>query len=87
MATIVFSETENLEHLSQLVTQIRSYALNGSRENQRTRTVTCYFYGRTKIVKFGRNPGDFVAYIRKGISEGLTEVSTRMSEITWLVNW
>jgi hypothetical protein len=40
--------------------------------------------GRTKVTKFGRNPGGLVVYIREGISKQVTEIATNMKEILWV---
>jgi hypothetical protein len=40
--------------------------------------------GRTKVTKFGRNPGGLAVYIREGISKRVTEIVTNMKEILWV---
>jgi hypothetical protein len=41
-----------------------------------------YSKGRSKVAKFGRNPGGLVVYIREGISKRVTEIVTNMKEIS-----
>jgi hypothetical protein len=43
-----------------------------------------YSKGRTKVMRFGRNPGGLVVYIRQGISKRVTEIATNMEEIVWV---
>jgi hypothetical protein len=40
--------------------------------------------GRTKVTKFGTNPGGLLVYIREGISKRVTEIPTNMKEILWV---
>jgi hypothetical protein len=40
--------------------------------------------GRTKVAKFGRNPGGLVVYIGDGISKRVTEIMTNMKEVLWV---
>jgi hypothetical protein len=40
--------------------------------------------GRTKVAKFGRNPGGLVVYIGEGISKRVTEITTNMKEVLWV---
>jgi hypothetical protein len=40
--------------------------------------------GRTKVAKFGRNPGGLVVYIGEGISKRVTEIATNMKEVSWV---
>jgi hypothetical protein len=44
----------------------------------------CFSKGRTKVAKFGRNPGGLVVYIREGIIKRFTEITTNMKEVLWV---
>jgi hypothetical protein len=42
-----------------------------------------YSKGRNKVIKFGRNVGGLIMYIREGISKRGTEIVMNMKDIIW----
>jgi hypothetical protein len=48
------------------------------------RGYTSFVKGRGRIVKFGRNPGGLMVYIKDNINNRVKEIPTMMKEVIWI---